>query len=100
MELAYDTLKRSQDRSKEYAEEVAKLRGELEKERATHAHAKIQFEVGLAQAKIQQTEAWKALEEERRLCEESALSEKALFEAALEEKGLRCDNPPFLCYSL
>ena len=57
MELANDTLKRSQDRSKEHTEEVAKLRGELEKEKAAHAQAKIQFEVGLAQARTQQTEA-------------------------------------------
>ena len=40
----------------------------------------------LAQARIQQTEAWKALEEERRLREASALSEKAAFEAALEQE--------------
>ena len=90
MELANDTLKRSQDRGKEHAKVVAKLRRELEKERAAHAQAKIQFEVGLARARTQQTEAWKILEEERRLREESALSGKAAFEATLEEeKGLR-----------
>ena len=69
---------------------MAKLRGELEKERAAHAQAKIQFEVGLAQARTQQTEEWKALKEECQLREGSSLSEKAAFEAALEEeKGLR-----------
>ena len=36
MELANDTLKRSHDRRKEHAEELAKLREELEKERAVH----------------------------------------------------------------
>ena len=42
MELAHDTLKRSQDRSKEHADEMAKLWKEPEKERAVHAQAKIQ----------------------------------------------------------
>ena len=41
-ELENDTLKRSQDRSKEHADEMAKLWKEPEKERAVHAQAKIQ----------------------------------------------------------
>ena len=62
----------------------------MEKERRAHADSKIQFELGLAQAKTQQTEAWKALEAKRRAREESALFEKAAYEAALdEERGLR-----------
>ena len=48
MELANDSLKSSRDRRREHAKEVAKLRGELEKERAACAKAKIEFEVGLA----------------------------------------------------
>ena len=90
MELANDSLRRSRDNTKEHGDEVAMLWGELEKEKAAHTQAKIQFEVGLARARTQQTEAWKILEEERRLREESALSGKAAFEATLEEeKGLR-----------
>ena len=79
MELANESLRSSRDRRRAHAEEIAKLREELEKERRAHADSKIQFELGLAQAKTQQTEAWKALEEERRAREESALSEKAAY---------------------
>ena len=51
---------------------MAKLREELLKESALHK------------------EAWKTLEDERRVHEEGLLSEKAAFDAALEEdKGLR-----------
>ena len=90
MELVNDSLRSSKDHKREHVEEVAKLREGLEKERAARAEAKIGFEVGLAQAKRQQEEAWKALEEEHCLREEDSLSEKATFAAALEEeKGLR-----------
>ena len=54
--------------------------GELEKERASRAEAKAKFE----------TEAWKTLEEERRLRKENSLSKKATFKVALkDEKDLR-----------
>ena len=56
MELANESLRSSRDRWRDHAEEMAKLREELEKERPTHAQAKIQFEIGLAQARVQQTE--------------------------------------------
>ena len=90
IDLANESLKSSRDSRREHADEVAKLREELEKERVARAEVKIEFEVGLAQAKRRQKEAWKALEEEHRLHEEDSLSEKAAFIAALEEeKGLR-----------
>ena len=69
MELANDSFRSFRDCRREHAEEVDKLRGELEKERAARTEAKSEFEVGLAQAKRQQEEAWKALEEQRRLRE-------------------------------
>ena len=57
IELANESLRSSRDRRKEHADEVAKLRGELERERATCAEAKAKFEGGLAHAKTQQEEA-------------------------------------------
>ena len=74
MELANESLRSSRDRRREHAEEMAKLRGELEKEKAARAEVKAKFEVELAWAKMQQEETWKALEEERRLREENSLS--------------------------
>ena len=53
MELANESLRSSRDRRREHAEKVAKLRGQLEKERAARAKAQAKFEVGLAQAKTQ-----------------------------------------------
>ena len=90
MELANESLRSSRDSRREHAEEVAKLRGELEKERVSRTEAKAKFEAELAQAKLQQEETCKALEEERRLRKENFLSEKIAFEVALkDEKDLR-----------
>ena len=57
IELANESLRSSRERKREHAEEVAKLREELEEERVTHAEAKAEFNLGLAQAKRQQEEA-------------------------------------------
>ena len=51
IELANESLRSSRDRRRAHAEEITKLREELEKERRAHADSKIQFELGLAQAK-------------------------------------------------
>ena len=70
---------RSREQRKAFVEETSKLREELEKERRAHAETKIRLELELAQAKAQQSEAWEALTEERRVREESILSEKKPF---------------------
>ena len=57
IDLANESLKSSRDSRREHADEVAKLREELEKERVARAEVKIEFEVGLAQAKRRQKEA-------------------------------------------
>ena len=86
MEMANDSMRKSREQRKAFAEETSKLREELEKEREAHAETKIRLELELAQAKAQQSEAWEALTEERQAREESTLLEKAVFEAALEEE--------------
>ena len=65
MEMANESMRKSRDQRRAYVEETSKLREELEKERRAHAESKIRFELELAQAKAQQTEAWNTLEEER-----------------------------------
>ena len=85
------SLVKTREERKSFKAETSKLREELEKEREAHAATKVRFEQELAQAKTQQLEAWETLAEERRAQEESILSEKAVFEATLEEeKALRC----------
>ena len=86
MDHATRSLAKSRLQRKSFVEETSKLREELEKEKMSHAETKIRLELELAQAKAQQSEAWEALTEERRAREESILSEKAVFEAALEEE--------------
>ena len=90
MDHATRSMVKSREQRKAFVEETSKLREELEKERRAHAETKIRLELELAQAKAQQSEAWKALTEERRAREESILLEKAVFKATLEEeRGLR-----------
>ena len=90
MEMANESMRKSREQRRAFAEETSKLREELEKERKAHAETKIWLKLELAQARAQQSEAWEALIEERQAREESTLSEKAVFEAALEEeRGLR-----------
>ena len=62
IELANESLRSSIDRRRKHAEEVAKLREELKKERASHFEAKSRLEAELVQAKAMQEEAWKILE--------------------------------------
>ena len=86
MEMANESMRKSRAQRRAYAEETSKLREELEKERRDHAESKIRFELEMAQAKLQQTEAWNTLEEERRARDESTLYERAAYEASLEEE--------------
>ena len=65
MEMANESMRKSRDQRRAFAEETSKLREELEKERRAHAESKIRLELELAQAKAQQSEAWEALAEER-----------------------------------
>ena len=80
------SLVKTREERKSFKVETSKLREELEREREAHAETKVRFEQELAQAKAQQSEAWETLAEERRAREESILSEKAVFEATLEEE--------------
>ena len=84
--MANESMRKSREQRRAFTEETSKLREELEKEREAHAETKIRLELELAQAKAQQSEAWEALTEDRRAREESTLSEKAVFEVALEEE--------------
>ena len=86
IEMANESMRKSREQRRAFAEETSKLREELEKEKKAHAEAKIRLELELAQARAQQSEAWEALTEERRAREESTLSEKVVFEAVLEEE--------------
>ena len=83
---ATQSLVKTREQRKSFKVETSKLRDELEKEREAHAETKVRLELELAQAKAQQSEAWETLAEERCAREESTLSEKAVFEAALEEE--------------
>ena len=70
--MAADSLEQVESYKKTSDEEVAKLREELLKERASRE------------------EAWKTLKDERRVHEENLQSEKAAFDVVLEkERGLR-----------
>ena len=53
MEMANNSLRKSRDQRSAHTEETSMLREELEKEKRAHAESKIQFELGLAQAKAQ-----------------------------------------------
>ena len=51
MEMANESMRKSMEQRKAFAEETSKLREELEKERKAHAETKIRLELELAQAK-------------------------------------------------
>ena len=86
-ELAIASLRRSEDARRSHDEVVAKLREELNRERASRMEATARFEEELNKAKALQEEAWKSLKYERRLHEENTLSEKAAFKATLKEEN-------------
>ena len=72
MELATNSLRQTAEFRKSHDEELAKLREELHKERASR------------------NEAWRILEEERRVHKEDLQSRKVALKLAInEEKGLR-----------
>ena len=64
MDHATESMRKSREQRRAFAEETSKLREELEKEIRAHAETKIWLELELAQAKAQHSEAWEALTEE------------------------------------
>ena len=64
MDHATESLRKSREQWRAFAEETSKLREESENERRAHAETKIWLELELAQAKAQHSEAWEALTEE------------------------------------
>ena len=90
VELATTCLRHSAEYRRGRDEEVAKLREELGRERASRIEAAARFEGELNKERELQNEAWKTLEDECQVHEEILLSEKAAFDAALhEENGMR-----------
>ena len=53
MEMANESMRKSRDQRRAYAEETSKLWEELEKEKRAHVESKIRFELELTQAKAQ-----------------------------------------------
>ena len=81
VELATTSLRHSVEYRRGRDEEVAKLREELGRERASRIEAAARFEGEFNKERELREKAWKTLEDERRFHEENLLSEKAAFDA-------------------
>ena len=90
VELATTSLRHSMELRRSRDEKVAKFWEELSRERASRIDEVARFEGELNKERVLREEAWKTLEDERRVHEENLFSEKAVFDAALkEEEGMR-----------
>ena len=90
VELATTSIRHSTEFRRSRDEDVAKLQEELSGERASCIEEVARLERELNKEKVLREEAWKTLEDERRVHKENLFSEKAAFDTVLkEEKRMR-----------